>query len=333
MSIKDRLGKKTADVMKIMQAQSEDNASLSVGGTKGPNTGPGQMLAFRNHMQENLKQVAALENRLKEYGDSLPGKRLDSSKVFPSKWANRHDSSFSNADFVALKKEIESSGGNIQAILVRPKAGASGEYEIVFGHRRHQACLQLGIPVLAVIEDLPDRDLFSFMDRENRARANLSPYEQGTMYRRALDEGLFPSLRMLAQEVGADPSNVSKAISIARLPEDVVRSFSSPNEIQYRWGSLLQDALQKDPEGVVKRAQELRGEESKRSSQDVLDHLIGRTKKVRAGSQELMLKGKSVGKIKRSADGSLSIMIKAGVVDDKTYARLHEMLEQAISQT
>ena len=44
-----------------------------------------------------------------------------------------------------------------------------------------------------------DHELFSAMDRENRERADLSPYEQGTMYRRAVDEKLYPSNRRLAE--------------------------------------------------------------------------------------------------------------------------------------
>lgn len=332
MSIKDRLTRKTEGVVKSIQNPSSEVPVVTTSEAKVPRTGPGQMLAFRAHMQENSIRVEELESRLREFDDSLPVRALDPTKVFPSKWANRHGSSFENAEFAALKKEVESAGKNIQPIRVRPRAGTGGEYEIVYGHRRHQACLQLGIPVLSVIEDVTDRELFSFMDRENRARANLSPYEQGEMYRRALDDGLFPSLRMLAVEVGADPGNVSKAISIARLPEDVVRAFASPTEIQYRWGQLLQIALQKDPEGVMNRAKELHRDANTRSSLDVLDHLIGRVKKIRAASQELMRKGKSVGRIKRAADGSLNIVVKAGVLDDLSYKRLQDAIESVIAR-
>jgi ParB-like chromosome segregation protein Spo0J len=66
------------------------------------------------------------------------------------------------------------------------------------------------------------------MERENRARKNLSAWEQGTMYRRALDEGLYPSQRKLAEALGVDISLVSKSLALARLPDAVVRAFRQP---------------------------------------------------------------------------------------------------------
>jgi ParB family chromosome partitioning protein len=92
------------------------------------------------------------------------------------------------------------------------------------------------------------------MERENRTRQNLSAYEQGAMYRRALDEGLFPSLRQLATHVGRDHSDISKAMRIAALPQEVVSAFASPNDIQFRWAALLTDALERDRAGVLRVA-------------------------------------------------------------------------------
>jgi ParB family chromosome partitioning protein len=121
-----------------------------------------------------------------EWEGVLPSKKLDPKCVKPSKWANRHDKSFEGPEFAELKSEIESAGGNVQAIKVRPIPGSSPqEYEIVFGHRRHRACFELDIPVLATIESIDDKELFKEMDRENRLRADLRPYEQGLMYLRA----------------------------------------------------------------------------------------------------------------------------------------------------
>jgi ParB family chromosome partitioning protein len=93
----------------------------------------------------------------------------------------------------------------LQAIKVRPlKPGGEFKYEVVFGHRRHRACLELGLPVLAVVDNLGGVELFVQMDRENRSRKNLSAWEQGMMYLRALENGLFPSNRQLAEKVGVD---------------------------------------------------------------------------------------------------------------------------------
>ncbi|MFD2274834.1 ParB N-terminal domain-containing protein [Undibacterium arcticum] len=84
------------------------------------------------------------------------------------KWANRISDSFTSADFLALKEEITQAGGNVQPIKVRPLVGVADRYEIVFGHRRHRACLEAGLPVLCLIEAVSDQELFKEMDREKQ---------------------------------------------------------------------------------------------------------------------------------------------------------------------
>jgi len=214
-----------------------------------------------------------------EWQGVLPSKQLDPRFVKPSKWANRHDKSFEGQEFSDLKAEIKSAGGNVQAIKVRPIAGTSPqEYEIVFGHRRHRACLELGLLVLATIESIDDKELFKEMDRENRLRADLRPYEQGLMYVRALDEGLFSSQRKLAEDLGLQSSNVSTAINIARLPKAVLEAFTSPLDIQYRWSAPLNEAVKADTDLVLSRANAIvsnRLAGAKTSAADVYGLLIG----------------------------------------------------------
>ena len=214
-----------------------------------------------------------------EWQGALPSKKLDPSLIKASKWANRHDKSFEGAEFLALKAEIESAGGNVQAIKVRPIPGSSPQgYEVVFGHRRHRACLELGLDVLATIESIDDKELFKEMDRENRLRADLRPYEQGLMYVRALDEGLFSSQRKLAEDLGLQSSNVSTAVNIARLPMAVVNAFTSPLDIQYRWSAPLNEAVKADPELLLSRAKEISSSRLagvKSSPAEVFSRLVG----------------------------------------------------------
>lgn len=203
-----------------------------------------------------------LKGRLAEFEGAELAKNLDPKLVLPSKWANRAEASFQSKEFDALKLEIESAGGNVQPIKVRPIAAeqsraGQGAYEIVFGHRRHRACLELGLEVLCTIEEIDDANLFTQMDRENRQRADLRPYEQGVMYARALDDELFPSMRKMAEALGVDVGNASKAISLARLPDLVLSAFQSPLDLQQAWASGLNEALQKNPDVVLARAKDL----------------------------------------------------------------------------
>lgn len=65
-------------------------------------------------------------------------------------------------------------------------------------------------------------------------------------YRRALDEGLFPSNKKMAEALGVDLGIVGKALTLAGLPVEVIDAFKSPLKIQYRFAKPLKDALAKD---------------------------------------------------------------------------------------
>lgn len=242
----------------------------------------GAVYRDRELAEENKKlsgEINAVKDKLAEFESADLVKRMDPNLIKASHWANRAEASFLTKDFESLKKEIESAGGNVQPIKVRPIPGVpedvAEQYEIVFGHRRHRACLELGIDVLALVEELTDADLFAQMDRENRQRADLRPYEQGVMYAKALDEGLFASMRKMAEALGVSQANVSKAVALARLPQKVLDAFSSPLDIHFNWAALLTEAIQKDPDIVLSRAAELAAITPKPGPGGVLERLIG----------------------------------------------------------
>lgn len=226
-----------------------------------PKTGPGSMLAFMTEQSEVHREVVRLRERLTEFDGAQAMRKLDPKLITASKWANRDASHFQTDTFKRLKEEIASAGGNVQPIKVRSiessRAG-SPQFEVVFGHRRHQACLELGIHVQAFVEPgMKDVDLFVEMERENREREDLSAWEQGVMYMRALEQGLFPSAKQLAAAIDRDLGNIGKAMALAKLPSQVVRAFGSPLNLQFRWSTALKDAHQRDPEGLLAAAREL----------------------------------------------------------------------------
>lgn len=238
-----------------------------------PRTAIGAMAQFTDRQSLAIKELESLKDQLKAFDASQPVRRMEPGCIVRSKWANRHAQSFGGPEFEALRNDIESQGGNVQPIKVRPLAGEPGRYEIVFGHRRHQACADLKLPVLAMVEDVSDKTLFIEMERENRQRQDLRPFEVGAMYAKALDQGLFSSARKLAEEVGIDQSQLNKALALARLPDEVLKAFASPLELQYRWASDLVKALQQDPEQVLAAARVMALEAPRPKSADVFHRL------------------------------------------------------------
>jgi ParB family transcriptional regulator, chromosome partitioning protein len=302
-----------------------------------PRTGPGALMAHLARESDAQRENERLRDELNQWEGAKATRLLDPKLVGWSVWANRDQANFDGPDFLELKQEIASAGGNVQPIKVRvAKPGGEHEYEIVFGHRRHRACLELGLPVLAVIDNLGEVDLFVQMDRENRSRKNLSAWEQGMMYLRALEKGLFPSNRKLAEEVGVDLGQVGKAISLAKLPAEVIEAFASPLDLQFRWAKPLADAAERDLAGLVKRAKKAKSLGADRSAKDVLDVLLmpegegGGT--VQPPPIVIQRNGKEAASISLDAKGRATVSFAASVVGPEQMNALSEHIEAFIAK-
>jgi hypothetical protein len=73
------------------------------------------------------------------------------------------------------------------------------------------------------------------------------------MYKQALDTKLFSSQRHMAVVLNVSQANLSMALALASLPEQVIRAFPSPLELQFRWASELSQALERDRTRVISR--------------------------------------------------------------------------------
>jgi ParB family chromosome partitioning protein len=282
------------------------------------------MLAFRGQMLAAEGELSRLREALAQHDGALPTRKLDPRTVVPSRWANRHEASFGTPEFQRFKADIEHAGGNVQPILVRPRDGSGGGgYEIVFGHRRHRACLELGLPVLAAIWTTPmsDTELFAAMDRENRERADLSAWEQGSMYRKALEEQMFPSQRRLAEALGVSHTWVRKAIAVAEIPDAVVQCFRSPLDLQFRHAEQIGDALLSDRKGVLRRAEKLRQSERFTASA-VVAALVGKQRGGAEPVREIRVRGQLAGRISWDDRGQATIRMLPGVVHGENVASL-----------
>jgi ParB family chromosome partitioning protein len=244
------------------------------------------MLAFMTDQSEVHREVVRLRERLTEFDGAQATRQLDPKLITASRWANRDASHFQTLAFMRLKEEIASSGGNVQPIKVRSIVGApsgAAQYEVVFGHRRHRACLELGLPVLALVDPaMKDIDLFVEMERENREREDLSAWEQGVMYLRALEQGLFPSAKQLAAAIDRDLGNIGKAMALAKLPAEVIRAFGSPMNLQFRWATALKDAHQRDPEGLLAAAREIAARTPATTPAEAFGELTGQGRAARS---------------------------------------------------
>ena len=162
---------------------------------------------------------------------------LDPVRIFNSRWISTTEREWRTSEFVLLKQDIYATEGNVQPIKVRPAEGtvvtgclsdeaeATTKFEIVFGHLRHRACLELGLPVLCMVESVHDAQLVKEFIVENLRRLPWRAWQLGEVCRRALDDGLFHSVRRLSQDTSLDLDEACLLIELARLPKCVQDKF------------------------------------------------------------------------------------------------------------
>lgn len=117
--------------------------------------------------------------------------------------------------------------GILQPILVRPKPGSSGVWQIIGGERRWRAAQlakQHEVPV--VVRDFDDRTAMAAGLVENLQREDLNPLEEAIGYQRLLDDfGL--KQETLGQAVGKSRSHVANTLRLLNLPDRVRALLSS----------------------------------------------------------------------------------------------------------
>jgi ParB family chromosome partitioning protein len=195
--------------------------------------------------------------------------RLDPKRVRPTKFLNRDERAFlaTDPEFIELKESLRQ-GGQDLPIRVRPVDDDPAiDYEIVSGHRRHRACLDLDAETEGgfLLYALPDpkareaRALVLAMYRENEVRADLSALEKGRMFRQWLAEGIFAEHGGIADAIGSSDASVTKYLQIADLPASVLAAFPDPRQIAVRWAHDLVKAIKANSSKVEEVAGRLAG--------------------------------------------------------------------------
>ncbi|MBB5694215.1 ParB/RepB/Spo0J family partition protein [Muricoccus pecuniae] len=111
--------------------------------------------------------------------------------------------------------------GVLQPILVRPKPGAKGAYQIIGGERRWRAAQGARLhEVPVVVREMDDRAAMAAGLVENLQREDLNALEEAEGYRRLTDEfGLKPEA--LGNAVGKSRSHVANTMRLLGLPSGV----------------------------------------------------------------------------------------------------------------
>ena len=150
---------------------------------------------------------------------------VDPKECEPWKYANRQEDELGN-----IEELIESIKANkqLQPALIRnhPTPHDGIKYEIIFGRRRHIACLRLSIPFLAIRKNISNiQDAIASQDAENKLRNDVSNYSNAKLYQRLIEDGVFKTEKDLAEKLRLSSSTLNDLMAYAKIPEDIAKKI------------------------------------------------------------------------------------------------------------
>lgn len=170
----------------------------------------------------------------------------------PWKYANRQESEL--GDIEGLIDSIKAHK-QLQPALIRhhPTPHDNIKYEVIFGRRRHIACLKLGIPFLAIRKEIPNvQDAIASQDAENKLRNDVSNYSNALLYQRLLADNVFKTEKELADKLRFSTSTLNDLMAYAKIPEDIVKVIPNIHTLSKQLAVKLVQLLNKSKDNHSK---------------------------------------------------------------------------------
>jgi len=173
---------------------------------------------------------------------------VDPKQCEPWRYANRLEGDM--GDMSALIKSIKENG-QLQPGLIRqhPKPYNNIKYEVIFGRRRYEACVQLNIPFLAVRKNVSNiEEALIFQETENRARKDISNYSNSILYKKLLEDKIFKNEKDISEKLGISLSKVYDIMAYSKIPADLVKLIPDihnlSNSLALKIVSIIKDSPQ-----------------------------------------------------------------------------------------
>jgi len=185
-----------------------------------------------------IDDIRTERDRLKAIVESGGGavRELDPSIIDPSPYPDRLPDD-DGATFEAFKRSIETEGQKVP-VQVRKHPSSPGRYQIVYGHRRWLAAMQLDRPVRALEVEISDLDLVLAQGIENAGRQDLTWIERALFASRMDDAGI--KSRHIYAALSIEDAELARMRSVYRVvPADIIEAIGRAPKIgRPRWLDL-----------------------------------------------------------------------------------------------
>ena len=209
--------------------------------------------------------------------------------------------------------------------------GSEYEYEVICGARRHWTASYLGWELLVEVRELTDEEAFRLADIENRDREDISDYERALDYKSALND-YYSSQKQMAERLEVSIDWLSRFLSLADLPPEVVKAYRDITEIKVLHYRVLAPWLKRanTKNKLIEAANELH--EKELDGKQVIAALKAAMDKPKPKKGPLATyktaKGSKMMTVNKKGKDGLTIAIEAGA----TKQELKEALEKVVEE-
>ena len=191
--------------------------------------------------QQSVTDMREERDRLRAQVEAGGWREIDPALVDRSPFPDRLPDDAPD-DFAALKRAIEEDGQQVPVALRRHPT-AAGRYQIIYGHRRWRAALELARPLRAFVAEADDRQLVIAQGVENTARQDLSWIEKALFAARMEQAGA--KARDIRAALHVDDAELARFRSAVKgLGQPLIEAIGrAPKTGRPRWSKLSQAAL------------------------------------------------------------------------------------------
>lgn len=152
-----------------------------------------------------------------------------------------------------LIEGMKAQGGQEFPAIVRAlPEGGPHRYEVICGARRHWTVTWLrdnnypAFRFLIEVRELTDEEAFRLADVENRDRRDITDYERAVDYAQACALYYDGHQGRMAERLNVSNAWISRYMTLARLPDEIVRAYCNPGEIREVHARKLKPLLADD---------------------------------------------------------------------------------------
>ena len=257
--------------------------------------------------QRTLTDMRVERDRLQAQVEAGGLREVDATLVDASPFPDRLPDD-DDISFAAFRNLIAEEGQKVPVQLRRHPA-LPGRYQLVYGHRRWRAALDLRLPLKALLVEMTDRDLVMAQGIENAARQDLSWIEKA-LFAWRMDNAGFKA-RDIRVALMVDDPELARFRAVCRaLPIDLIEAIGrAPKAGRPRWVDLAQRvALDGD---LVGRLKATLASAKDRTSDERFAALTGLVQKpVSSGRATIALKAGNGAAIGKAVLGGQGVQIR-----------------------